>query len=152
MDKTNPLDTLRDIRLPPPPAGLPDWVLLALAAFAFLSAVLLVLALLRRFRPDRRALFQRIDEALRLPDDAAVAQLAHVLRDEALHSAGPAAAQLTGDAWLGWLDRRYATRFFSEGAGQAFGDALYGRSTDTDAGRLAAGVRRVLAGPWWRPW
>ena len=23
MDKTNPLDTLRDIRLPPPPAGLP---------------------------------------------------------------------------------------------------------------------------------
>ncbi|MCB1381712.1 MAG: DUF4381 domain-containing protein [Notoacmeibacter sp.] len=148
----NPLDTLRDIRLPPPPDGLPDWVLLALAAFTFLSALLLITALLRRRSPARRAMGARIDGAMRLPGEAGVAALAHLLRDEASRSGGTAAAALSGDAWLRWLDQHFATDFFTRGEGRIFGDALYAPGVSADRDALTKGVLRALTGPWWRPW
>jgi hypothetical protein len=55
------------------------------------------------------------------------------------------AGQERGDDWLLSLDRAFSTQFFSQQAGQAFGDALYRPRADVDVDALDEALRRHFA-------
>ena len=140
---------LRDIHMPAPPSWwppAPGWWLLA--AIAVGVAVFLFLYLRKKWkqRSRRRAVmaeFERIVGTERSDLPGLAAALSAFLRRLAIRSA-PAAATISGEAWLGHLDARVASEEFSSGVGRALIDAPYRAHADFDAPALIALVRRVV--------
>jgi len=93
---------------------------------------------LRRFALEELAATRAFSEDARL-----VAQAALLRRVVARLDA--AAAQERGDAWLTRLDRAFSTQFFSQQAGQAFGDALYRPPADFDLDALDEALQRLFS-------
>lgn len=140
---------LRDIHLPPPPPWwppAPGWWILGLLALVLLSvASVYIYKLLRRRRCHRILLaeFERTVAIVRNDRSALAAALSAFLRRLALRDE-PAAAALSGNAWLKYLDRAVGSDEFSAGIGRVLLDAPYRRQADYDASALIALVRRAV--------
>jgi Domain of unknown function (DUF4381) len=112
---------------------------LALGAGLALAALIALLArrgVLRTWAVRREALAE-LAQARTLHPGEAVRSQALLLRRVAVTLKGDTAAGLAGEVWLDTLDGIFHTRFFSEGAGRCFGDALYGPAAP-DAAALDA--------------
>lgn len=152
----DPLSQLRDLHVPGappwwPPA--PGWWLLALVAFA--AAAFGVWAFRRAYRqgaPRRVALTEL--ETLRAAYAAgSLTALAYVdavnaLTKRLLLALGHRdAAPLSGNAWLGYLDRLTGSASFSQGPGAVLGNTRYEVNPQLDArevhGLLVGAARRL---------
>lgn len=151
MEPERPLiERLHGLRLPPPPAE-PlwplDWQSSLLAVAVGIGIGLLVLTLarwLRRRRPTGLAAACRSIAAL--PEGARLPAYARLLREAAgSGSASPAVRRLSGSEWLAWLDAQTGRTFFRDGAGKAFGDALYRPGATADWAALERTLPEVLA-------
>jgi len=139
---TDPLQLpLRDIHLPPapgwwPPA--PGWWLLALLLLVLVAAAFFWRRRREHMRRSAVSVARRELEALRRRAQEqepvrVVAELSVLLRRLAI-SLFPrrATAGLTGAEWLGFLDRPFAERPFSEGPGRILVEAPYRPRVDKD--------------------
>lgn len=151
---------LRDLHLPEPigwwPLA-PGWWFLAVVA---LLGLVLLLRLYWRRRAGgaaRRHALRRLDE-LTLEFDqhhdavAFAARLSELLRRTMLaYAPRQEVAGLTGDAWLGWLDRDFPEPRFCSKAGRKLLDMPYRRPDDAvtamELVELVALVRQRLATP-----
>jgi len=143
------LTNLRDIHAPPPVSWWPPapgwWLLLVVGV-----AVLVLLWRWRRARPWRRHALrelQVLEQEFKTTGDAGncVAQVSVLLRRVALSARAPAAAAgLTGDAWLKYLDELGRTQQFSTGIGRVLTTAPYARAETVDVPGLIILTRRWL--------
>jgi hypothetical protein len=143
-DPGSVLDSLRPLH-PPPSDGTAEILVMALAGCLAAATTALVLQRLRAGRrPLRRAALAALAASRRLPATDRLAAQARLLRDiaGALDSGSRA---LRGEDWLTHLDTIFATRFFSEGPGRAFGDALYRPRDDDPTEALDKELQRLLA-------
>ena len=152
---------LRDIHLPPAPSWwppAPGWWLLA--AFASIVLIWLCSRALLRARQHRRvqSVLHDFDRAVgnsSNPSASLAAASALLRRAARLHD--PAAVQLSGDAWLAYLDGTDATRPFSQGEGRALVEGMFNRDMHamqtTAALRIARSRLRELLvrAPWDQP-
>jgi len=141
---------LRDIHLPPPPGWwppAPGWWLLAGLLAALPLLLLLLWRRFRRLRYRRQALSRlaTLEQEQELAPSALVAELSALLRRAAL-CAFPAenCASLSGEAWLGFLDRPLKGQPFSGGAGRCLATGPYQRAVEIDRGALLGLCRRYL--------
>ena len=58
---------------------------------------------------------------------------------------GDDAAHARGAAWLQRLDKVFETNFFTQGAGTAFGEALYRQNRDLDVEALDRALHGFIA-------
>ena len=120
------LETMHPMREPPLPASLaPFGVTLALGCAAGLVLLALALAARRRRTGLRMAALAALARTRALAGPERLAAQAALLRRLVRQIAGEDAARLQGAAWLEELDRVFAVRFFTQGAGAAYGEALY---------------------------
>lgn len=147
------LNALRDIHEPAapgfwPPA--PGWWLLALLLLAGLAWLgLRAYARQRRRAPIRQAVDELAEwqrQAARRQDAGAHADALAALLKRAALSRYPreAVAGLSGDAWLGFLDRTGNTTEFSRGTGRVLGDERYARTPELQPEPLATLARAWL--------
>jgi len=114
---------LKDIYMPPAPAIWPLapgwWVVLVVTAIALFVAARWGWRRYRR-RACRRRLQTLFDQSLvsAAEPSARLAIISQLLRRAARSAAGDAAAQLTGEPWLHWLDGEDPERPFSNGPGR----------------------------------
>lgn len=143
MDSPELLAGLRDIHVPPAPLVEMSDVAAGALAFAIVAAAALAAFLWRRRSALRReALAQLAATGALAPEERLVAQ-AKLLRRVA-RSRSDDAVTTRGDDWLRQLDRLFRTRFFSDGHGRIFGEALYARATQVDAEALEGELRRLI--------
>jgi hypothetical protein len=137
------LDRLRPLR-PPPSDGSAEIVVMTLAGALLAAAILFAWRRLRdRRRPLRRGALAALARSRALPaSDRLVAQ-AQLLREVA-GAIDQDARALRGDAWLARLDALFSTRLFSEGAGRAYGEALYRPQPDPPAEALDHDLARLF--------
>ena len=128
------LDSLRPMREPPAPESLAPYLIMAVVGIVV--AVLIVWsarALLARRQRVRRAAAAELALSRALPPPERLAAQAALLRRLVRTTAGDEARD-SGAPWLARLDQTFATSFFSQGDGRAFGDALYRRdNADVEA-------------------
>jgi hypothetical protein len=99
--------------------------------------------LIRR-RALRRFAHRELAATRALPQEARlVAQATLLRRIVAQLNAG--SAQEQGEIWLARLDRAFSTRFFTQQAGQTFGDALYRPPANADVDALDEALQRHFA-------
>ncbi len=129
------LEMMHPMREPPQPASLAPFALtLAVGCGAALVLLALYLRALHRRRDLRRAAEVELARTRALAPAERLAAQASLLRRLVRRVAGEAEARRQGTTWLESLDRVFATRFFTQGAGAAYGDALYARrAVDVDA-------------------
>lgn len=140
------LETLHPMREPPPPA--PVLPTLAMAALGFalaLTAIVLAWQARRRHAVLRRGAMAALEATRRLAPGERLTAQAQLLRRLARRLGGEAAASAQGRAWLETLDRLFSTRFFTEGAGRAYGEALYRPAGALDVDALDAALAGLLA-------
>lgn len=140
------LATLRDVVEPPPPAGVPPALVLANVVLAASLVALLLLRHRRRRRAWLDAALARVRTARALAPDAALLELAALLRRVMRHRHGTRVDALQGDAWLACLDETFGDDWFGRGEGRVFGDALYAphAARDVDIDRLGREIGRRL--------
>ena len=149
------LKQLHDLHLPSPPPfwpPAPGWWLLAIALAALTTLLVVHWRRARRRRRPLRLAERALDGLLAAARQQRLAtrefaDAVNVLLKRALiHGAGqPAAAPLTGAAWLAYLDRVVNRDTFSNGAGSVLGDDRFsGRDLHDDPGGLHAAARDVL--------
>lgn len=150
----DPLGQLRAYHLPDPvswwpPA--PGWWLLALLVVVG-SAIGLWLFLVRRRRQVALRAAQRSLRALKAEHDIdgddlkLVRGLSRLLRRFALARFPQAmVAGLTGEAWLGFLDRHAQDKAFTRGVGRALVEAPYRPQAEFPISELSALVERWIA-------
>ncbi len=92
----------------------------------------------------RRFALEELAATRALPADARLVSQAALLR-RVVARLDARAGQERGDDWLLSLDRAFSTQFFSQQAGQAFGDALYRPRADVDVDALDEALRRHFA-------
>jgi hypothetical protein len=136
-DPIRPLEALRDIHMPAGGDAAVPVVAMILVGCALAVALSLGLwPMFRRWRAVRRSALGALALTRVLEPAERLAAQAVLLRRLVRTIDGDAAARLQGRAWLDHLDRQFATRFFTEGAGRAFGEALYrplsGQDVDRD--------------------
>ena len=144
------LEMMHPMREPPQPASLaPFGLTLALGCAAGLILLALAVAARRRRAGLREAALAALARTRALAAPERLAAQAALLRRLVRQVAGDEAARAQGANWLAELDRAFATRVFTEGAGVAYGDALYGTSVpDVDAlDRELAGMIGKLRAP-----
>jgi hypothetical protein len=96
---------------------------------------------LMRRRALRRFALDELAATRALPSEARLVAQARLLR-RIVAQLNAGAAREQGETWLNRLDRVFSTRFFSEQAGQAFGDALYRPLADVDVDALDEALQR----------
>ncbi len=142
------LASLRDLHLPTGGGGLVQGEILAAIASGFAAALLFGLFRLLRARlrdTTRRAALRELALANALePGERRVAQ-ARLLRRVVRTVSGDGAAVSQGADWAACLDRTFATRFFSEGAGRILVDGLYRRPSEADTAAIDAELGRLFA-------
>jgi hypothetical protein len=153
------MNDLHDIVLPEPVGWMPStagWY--ALFVVAAVLGVWTTWVAFRRYRANRYrraalAEMNAIEAALRSRDDraAAVASLARLVKRVALCFAPRATiAELSGDAWLAFLDETYGGTGFTQGAGRLLPTLSYGspralnQITDQQVSELVQLVRRWI--------
>jgi len=142
-DLSDILDRLRPPR-PPPPDATADILVMTLVGCVVGVAVVMAFRLLRgRRRPLRRAALASLAVSRTLSPPDRLAAQAQLLRDIA-GALDPSARLLHGDEWLVRLDLLFSTKFFTDGAGQAFGDALYRPRAETPAEALDEELAHLL--------
>jgi hypothetical protein len=151
VDPARALDGLRDIHWPvaADAAGpVVTMILIGCLLAGGLSAGLW--PLLRRWRAVRRSALAALAASRSLDPPERLAAQAVLLRRLVRTIDGDAAGRLQGRDWLERLDRLFATRFFTEGAGSGFGEALYrppsGEDPDRHIDALDASLARLFAG------
>lgn len=145
----DPLETLRDVHLPPAPAwwAVPEWV--------FAAAICALLLLLwqalrhRRHRNLRVALraLAALESAYKLDLDTTrlVSGVSRLLRSYAIARFPQAGIEgLTGTAWLCFLDAHGDKGAFTSGAGMVLETRPYQLRGGADTTALLAAVRRWL--------
>ena len=140
------LQTMRPMREPPSPT--PIMPFLDMLAIGIMTAAV-VFAIIVALKRSRYGLRRSAEEALAasrnlMPAERLAAQ-ARLLRRLVRVQSGDAAARAEGGAWLGILDRAFATTFFTAGAGRAFGDALYRRGSETEVEALDRALSGFIA-------
>lgn len=148
----DPLAGLRDVHLPTPvswwpPA--PGWwgVVILLLVMVLGTVIWFRYAKQRRYRKIALKSLAELAASWSGGDDArlVVAQIANLLRRVAIESYGRAAvAQLTGTAWLEFLDRTGKTNQFSQGAGEILGTAQYQPTLTADPAALCTVVKNWI--------
>ena len=126
---------LRDIHQPPAPAD-SSGVFLAFVILGILLLLIVFASLIywRRQALNRsvRAELQQLKALSASNSSLALHQLAVILRRMMHHIHGDTINQLENDRWLQKLDSTFNTRFFTQGQGVVFGEALY-RSVQADS-------------------
>lgn len=136
------LDSLRDLVVPPPAPWWPPqpgWaILMAAAALALLG---LALKAFMRWQANR---YRR--EALDLLDSTPPEQLSALAKCVALTTwPRGEVADLTGPAWLAFLDRSGGLDLFAKGPARRLEDAAYGGSIAKDeAGAIRGALREWI--------
>ncbi len=152
---SDPLAELRDIHLPPDPSWWPPavgWWLLALIVIGLLVVAIAWLVKWLRWRaPARSALhsLRQIGEAYSHSGDTQrlCSGLSILLKRYMLvRFPREDFAGLSGDGWLGFLDRVSGTTEFSQGAGQVLVSAPYRKQQSVEAPELLRIVRRAITG------
>ncbi len=145
-DVARMLELMHPMREPPPPSPVAPFLVMALLGCA---AAVLALALVwqawRRGAGLRRSALAALAASRALVPDERFAAQAGLLRRLARRLGGEAAARLHGQAWLERLDAMFGTRFFTQGEGQAYGDALYARQCVSDVDALDRSLARLIA-------
>lgn len=138
------LSNLRDIVTPPdvslwPPA--PGWWIVGAALLAS-AAVLAAMAVLRyRRNAYRRAALVELTGTEHLPPGEAAQRITAILKRAALVAyARPEVAELSGDVWLGFLDRTGRTDAFTAGPARRLVSLAYG------GGGEASNLRPIVSG------
>lgn len=129
MDTTTALlEQLRDVQQPPPPEGVPLWLIAA--NVLALSLIVALLVYRRQYNANnwRKQLIKDLRMATQQPAHEALASAATILRQLMLFR-GHSAQSISGEPWLHKLDTAFNTQWFTKGAGRAFGDALYQNNT-----------------------
>ena len=151
---------LRDLHLPEPigwwPLAPGWWFVLALLLFA-LAWLVIRYRRRRAIGAARRHALRRLDELTREFEQhhdvvTFAARLSELLRRTMLaYAPRQQVAGLTGDAWLGWLDRDFAEPIFQSETGRKLLEIPYRRPDDRmtamDLIDLVALVRQRLATP-----
>ena len=146
------LNSLKDVHEPPPPGFWPLawgwWVLIVLVSGAFIFGLVEWRRRHRLSAPVRAAFVELDDWRLsardRNPRDAAD-ELAALLRRVALvRYPRPLVAQLTGDAWLNFLDRTSESDAFSRGPARILGNDRYAPDVNLDTETVASLAQRWL--------
>ena len=129
------LEMMHPMREPPQPASLAPFAITFAIGCAAALALLALVFFARRRRSDlRRAAVATLARTRGLVPEERLAAQASLLRRLVRRLAGEAEAKTQGADWLATLDGTFETRFFTQGAGAAYGDALYGpRVPDVDA-------------------
>lgn len=145
------LSNLRDIVVPPdvplwPPA--PGWWIVGAAAVS--SAVVLAAMVVLRYRRNayRRAALHTLAEVEHLPPGEAAQRITAVLKRAAL-VAYPRAevAKLSGEAWLGFLDRTGHTDAFTTGPARSLPSLAFGGIAEaTSLPAVASAARAWVRG------
>jgi hypothetical protein len=141
---------LRDIHLPAEPHSWPPapgwWLLLALIITAAAAVAVLGWRHWRRARRRRRILSELDRIGAERTGSTLVAGVAALLKRSALMTHPDAdVAALTGDAWLGFLDRTGGEGRFSDGPGRVLAAGPYAPTTEgLDDQALLALARRWL--------
>ena len=149
-DVSHLLEMMHPMREPPLPASLaPFLVTLGLGCVAAAALFVVYWQALRRRSDLRRSAEAALSASRALAPPERLAAQANLLRRLVRVVAGESEARRQGAAWLESLDRAFATQFFTEGDGKAYGDALYApRLPDVDAlDQALAGLFRVLGRP-----
>ena len=140
------LQTMHPMREPPPPAPIVPY--LVMLAVGILGAAL-AFVVIRQAGHARAGLRRSAEAALAgsrqlLPAERLAAQ-ARLLRRIVRTVAGDGAARAQDGAWLGVLDRTFATTFFASGDGRVYGDALYRRGAEADVEALDQALSGFIA-------
>ena len=146
------LNSLKDVHEPPPPGIWPLawgwWVVIVLVSGAFIFSIVEWRRRHRLSAPVRAAFVEldgwRACAHDRAPRDAAD-ELAALLRRVALVRYPRAlVAQLTGDAWLSFLDRTSESDAFSRGPARILGNDRYAPDVTLDTETVASLAQRWL--------
>ena len=123
-DTASLLESLRDVREPLPPEGVPLWLLLA--NFLALTIVVILLWHLRKKHRYgwRKQLLDDLRKAQKQPPEQAIVSAATVLRQLSLARGHPVQT-VHGEPWLHHLDHQFNTQWFTQEEGRLLGDALY---------------------------
>ncbi len=144
-DAAHLLDGLRPLHIASGrDSAAPVLVMASLGCAAALVCAFTLGPWLIRRRALRRFALEELAATRPLPEDARLVAQAALLRRVVAQS-DAAAAQVHGDAWLTHLDRMFSTRFFSQGGGRAFGDALYRPPGDLDVDTLDGALHRLFS-------
>lgn len=142
------LASLRELHLPTGGGGIVQGEILAAIALGFAAALFFgAFRLVRARMRDtiRRAALRELASAnAREPGERRVAQ-ARLLRRVVRTLSGDADAAARGSDWAAVLDRTFATRFFSEGAGRALVEGMYRRPTEPDTAAIDAELGRLFS-------
>ena len=131
------LETMHPMREPPvPEAIVPYLALLALGCLCAASALVVLWWLRHRRAALRVSVESALAAARGLAPPERLAAQAMLLRRLVRGLVGDEAARAQGATWLEHLDRLFATRFFTQGAGAAFGESLYRRPGSVDVEAL----------------
>lgn len=134
-DPAGVLDGLRDLHWPFAGAAAgPVATMIAVGCALAIGLSAALWPVLRRWRAVRRAALAALATSRLLDPPERLAAQAMLLRRVVRTIDGDAAARLHGRDWLAHLDRLFATRFFTEGEGRSFGEALYRPLPDGDVG------------------
>lgn len=139
------LQNLHAMREPPPPSPVAPFLLMLTAGVVLAAAGFVAwrLASRRRAGLERAATLALVATRGLAPAERVAAQ-ARLLRRIVLLKKGESAARAQGGDWLATLDGTFATRFFTEGAGRAYAEALYRRDIGQSAVEVEA-LDRSLA-------
>jgi hypothetical protein len=140
------LELLHPMREPPLPAPVtPFLVMVALGALAAVALAAAYLVGVRRRAGLRRAAAVALAASRGLAPGERLAAQANLLRRLVRQVGGEAEARTHGTVWLQTLDRVFATAFFTQGEGAAYGDALYAPSTAPDVDALDRALTGLIA-------
>lgn len=135
------LASLRELHLPTGGGGVLQGEILAAIALGFVTALLVgAIRLVRARMRDtiRQAAMHELAIAnVREPGERRVAQ-ARLLRRVVRTLSGDADSAARGADWAAVLDRTFATRFFSEGAGNTLVEGMYRRPSESDTATIDA--------------
>lgn len=145
MSDPSDLFNLRDIVLPPEVLSWPlspGWWIVAAAGLALAGCVAATAAVRYRQNAYRREALQALEGIGRLAEPAAARQISAILKRAAL-AAYPRGqvAQLSGAAWLAFLDRTGRTEAFTQGPARALPALAFGGTGDKEA--MAAVVQEA---------
>lgn len=145
-DVARMLELMHPLREPPPPSPVaPYLVMLAVGCIAAVAGLVLLVQARRRGADLRRSALAALAASRTLvPEDRLAAQAA-LLRRLARRLGGEAAGRRHGRPWLEGLDAMFGTPFFTQGEGQAYGDALYARRPAVDIEALDRSLAGLIA-------